>query len=206
DETGERLTPTYAIKKGTRYRYYVSTSFLTGAGRNRSSGRRIPAGNLEGLVIKRLRTVLADPGAILDTVDNESHSGSEQIWLERGFVCHGLGRAQSGTAKLHDALRHGVDVRVDFGPERIQHLMHGDELDSFEIPMGLLCRECQIDGLGEAAVQNINGNSLRVRLEIIPCLMRFHAHFSSASLWLIKSWQSPISIGTASLTIGWLTQ
>ncbi len=32
DETGERLTPTYAIKKGTRYRYYVSTSLLTGAG------------------------------------------------------------------------------------------------------------------------------------------------------------------------------
>jgi hypothetical protein len=26
DETGERLTPTYAVKKGTRYRYYVSTS------------------------------------------------------------------------------------------------------------------------------------------------------------------------------------
>jgi hypothetical protein len=33
DETGERLTPTYAVKKGTRYRYYVSTSLLTGAGR-----------------------------------------------------------------------------------------------------------------------------------------------------------------------------
>src|SRR4030081_554229 len=43
DETGERLTPTYAVKKGTRYRYYVSTSLLTRAGRTRSSGRRIPA-------------------------------------------------------------------------------------------------------------------------------------------------------------------
>jgi hypothetical protein len=32
DETGERLTPTYAVKKGTRYRYYVSTSLLAGAG------------------------------------------------------------------------------------------------------------------------------------------------------------------------------
>src|SRR3984893_8559043 len=27
----------YAVKKGTRYRYYVSTSLLTGAGKNRSS-------------------------------------------------------------------------------------------------------------------------------------------------------------------------
>ncbi|MGC2223702.1 MAG: recombinase family protein [Methylocella sp.] len=33
DETGEGLTPTHAIKKGTRYRYYVSTSLITGAGR-----------------------------------------------------------------------------------------------------------------------------------------------------------------------------
>src|ERR1700730_7235467 len=68
DETGERLTPN-AVKKGTRYRYYVSTSLITGAGRTRSSGRRIPAGNLEGLVISRLRTFLADPGAILDAAD-----------------------------------------------------------------------------------------------------------------------------------------
>ena len=76
DEAGERLTPTYAVKKGTRYRYYVSTSLLTGAGRNRSSGRRIPAGNLEGLVINKIRAFLADPGAILDAVNNESHNGS----------------------------------------------------------------------------------------------------------------------------------
>jgi hypothetical protein len=48
-------------------------------------GKRIPAGNLEGLVINRLRTFLADPGAIFDAVDNESHNGSgcSQL-IERG--------------------------------------------------------------------------------------------------------------------------
>ena len=30
DEAGERLTPTWSIKKGTRYRYYVSTSLVKG--------------------------------------------------------------------------------------------------------------------------------------------------------------------------------
>jgi site-specific DNA recombinase len=85
DAAGERLTPTHAVKKGTRCRYYVSTSLVTEAKRNRSAGRRIPAGNLESLVINRLRTFLADPGAIFDTVDNESHSGSERSQLiERG--------------------------------------------------------------------------------------------------------------------------
>jgi site-specific DNA recombinase len=85
DETGKRLTPTYAVKKGTRYRYYVSTALLTGARKNRSSGRRIPAGNLEGLVVNRLRAFLADRGAILDALDDESPAGSGQRQLiERG--------------------------------------------------------------------------------------------------------------------------
>jgi hypothetical protein len=33
DESGERLTPTHAVKKGTRYRYYVSRSLIIGAAR-----------------------------------------------------------------------------------------------------------------------------------------------------------------------------
>ena len=31
DETGERLTPSHAVKKGTRYRYYVRRSLITGS-------------------------------------------------------------------------------------------------------------------------------------------------------------------------------
>jgi site-specific DNA recombinase len=71
DDTGERLTPTHAVKKGTRYRYYVSTSLIIGAARNGSKGRRIPAANLENLVITKLRTFLADQGAILDAIHDE---------------------------------------------------------------------------------------------------------------------------------------
>jgi hypothetical protein len=58
--------------------HYVSTALLTRAGRNRSSGRRIPAGSLEGLVINRLRAFLADPTAILDPLDDEAQSGLGQ--------------------------------------------------------------------------------------------------------------------------------
>jgi site-specific DNA recombinase len=86
DECGERLTPTYSVKKGTRYRYYVSTGLLTGAGRSRSDGRRIPADDLEGLVIDRLRAFFTDAAAVLDAIDEESQSGSGQSQLiERGL-------------------------------------------------------------------------------------------------------------------------
>jgi site-specific DNA recombinase len=40
DDSGERLTPTHAVKKGTRYRYYVSRSLITGTAEDHSQGRR----------------------------------------------------------------------------------------------------------------------------------------------------------------------
>ena len=72
DATGQRLSPTYAIKKGTCYRYYISSSLMREAGTNRSGGWRVPAGDLEGLVINRLCSLLADPTAILDAIDVEA--------------------------------------------------------------------------------------------------------------------------------------
>ena len=96
DETGARLTPTYAVKKGTRCRYYVSTALLTGV-ENRSSGKRIPAGNLEGLVINRLRAFLADPAAVLDSIHDESNGGSGQSqMIKRSRQSRGRTRS-SGT-------------------------------------------------------------------------------------------------------------
>jgi site-specific DNA recombinase len=81
DATGERLTPSYAVKKGTRYRYYVSASLIRGARRGHSAGWRIPAGDLESLVINRLRAFFAEPTALLDVLDDESHTGSQQSEL-----------------------------------------------------------------------------------------------------------------------------
>jgi site-specific DNA recombinase len=83
DHNGERLTPTHAVKKGTRYRYYVSTSLVTGAQSGRDTGRRIPAGNLEGLVIERLRSFLTDQGALLDAVRTKTVQDVSKL-IERG--------------------------------------------------------------------------------------------------------------------------
>ena len=81
DESGERLTPSHAVKKGTRYRYYVSRSLIVGTARDKSTGRRIPAANLETLVITKLRNFLADEGAILNAVREEHVDGAAQSRL-----------------------------------------------------------------------------------------------------------------------------
>ncbi|MGZ5398091.1 MAG: hypothetical protein ACXWEI_22360, partial [Mycobacterium sp.] len=66
------------MKKGTRYRYYVSRSLITGTAKDHSQGRRIPAGNLETLVIGRLRAFLADEGAVLSAIRDAEQNGVEQ--------------------------------------------------------------------------------------------------------------------------------
>jgi DNA invertase Pin-like site-specific DNA recombinase len=85
DASGERLTPTYAIKKGTRYRYYVSSCLVRGAKGSRAGGWRIPAGDLEGLVINKISELFSDPSVLFDVLDGEKKPGSWQRHLvERG--------------------------------------------------------------------------------------------------------------------------
>ena len=69
DETGERLTPTWSVKKGKRYRYYVSTSLVKGGSYLPSTRRRIPAGDLETILIERLRKFLSSRKELLNALD-----------------------------------------------------------------------------------------------------------------------------------------
>ncbi len=62
-ETGERLTPSYAIKQGVRYRYYISTSAMQARDRVAASTHRLPANRLEAAVIDALRAEIEKLGA-----------------------------------------------------------------------------------------------------------------------------------------------
>src|SRR5438132_2074403 len=64
DRDGNRMTPSHAIKKGTRYRYYVSGPLLTKDQTERSTGLRLPSGEIEQLVTSRMRQWLLDPGSV----------------------------------------------------------------------------------------------------------------------------------------------
>ena len=69
DAHGEPMTPSHAVKKGVRYRYYVSQSLLTGRDDKATKrGQRIPAAHIEALVAGRIHAWLADPIAVLNAV------------------------------------------------------------------------------------------------------------------------------------------
>ena len=119
DDKGDRLTPTYSTKKGTRYRYYVSTGLVTGAKMGCSNSVRIPARNLEGLVIDRLRAFLDDPVAVLDALTDELHSGLGRTELiERSRRVAKELQAKAPTVVKTLLMR--LLCRVNIKPDRIE--------------------------------------------------------------------------------------
>ena len=64
DGDGNRMAPTQATKKGTRYRYYVSQPLITNDQTDRSAGLRVPAAEIEQAVTSRVRQWLVDPGSV----------------------------------------------------------------------------------------------------------------------------------------------
>jgi DNA invertase Pin-like site-specific DNA recombinase len=61
DAAGQRLTPSHAVKGSKRYRYYVSQSLVTRPRSQSTGGMRMPAGDIEALVLDRLRQFFASP-------------------------------------------------------------------------------------------------------------------------------------------------
>jgi len=63
DGDGNRMTPTHANKSGRRYRYYISASLLD-RGKPGAGTMRVPASEVEGLVLDQIRDLLASQNAV----------------------------------------------------------------------------------------------------------------------------------------------
>jgi hypothetical protein len=106
------MTPTYSVKKGTRYRYYVSTALLTGGGGNGQSAKlRVPAGDLEALVIGRIRAFLADPAALLQTI--ETPSQGQAIEFARRLAEQLTSASPDKVKSILSMLKTRANVRLD---------------------------------------------------------------------------------------------
>ena len=63
---GRAMSPTHTRKKGRLYRYYVSQAVLQG-GADDAPLRRLPAGEIEGLVLAQIRALLLQPEVVVGT-------------------------------------------------------------------------------------------------------------------------------------------
>jgi site-specific DNA recombinase len=139
DEAGERLTPTWAVKKGTRYRYYASTSLVTGNIKPHSKRHRLPAGDLENAVIERLRAFLSSRGELLDAMADESlgRSGRGHL-IERGRqIADQLDETPDKSRAIIAGLVRRVevrpdDIRIEVPQTRLTALLSSDSRESIE--------------------------------------------------------------------------
>jgi len=77
DSDGNPMTPTHATKKAKRYRYYVSASLLADDRPQAQKWMRVPAGDMEGLVLDRLRAFFSsrtDVSNALVPLDLDAHT------------------------------------------------------------------------------------------------------------------------------------
>jgi hypothetical protein len=119
DAHGEPMTPSHAVKKGVRYRYYVSKSLVTGGTEAASRGQRIPAAHIEALITDRIRVWLADPVAVLNAVEccEPDLIAQKRLLNEGGRLATGW---QSLDAKQLRAILRAIVTRVRVHSDRIE--------------------------------------------------------------------------------------
>jgi site-specific DNA recombinase len=70
DESGQGLTPSHAIKKGRRYRYYISRHLTIGPADKNKTGWRLPAQEIEKAVTQAARGILSNRNIIATAIQD----------------------------------------------------------------------------------------------------------------------------------------
>jgi len=118
DETGDRLSPTHAIKARRRYRYYISHRLMTGI-RQDSDGWRLPAPQLEAAALGAVISLLQDRARLMRELGLASMApGNINAILSRGEKLAAEISA-TGTAHRRDILLAFVE-RIDLSPGRLR--------------------------------------------------------------------------------------
>jgi DNA invertase Pin-like site-specific DNA recombinase len=136
DASGERLTPTHAVKAGKRYCYYISRALVTGTRADAQQAVRCPAGEVEALVASRLLDLLGDRAALFRALRDAGQLPAAAAEQER--VLEGAARlAQSwpglGPAAQAVMLRRLLR-RVELHPERLDMQVNPGGLSHLRIP------------------------------------------------------------------------
>ena len=81
DDSGQRLSPIHANKAGKRYRYYISSQ-LKGGGTKSGGEWRLPARQIEAIVIRQLKTLFEDRSILSKWLLAAGHNSS----IEAGLI------------------------------------------------------------------------------------------------------------------------
>src|SRR5467141_84802 len=93
DDRDNRMSPSHARKGGVKYRYYLSSALLQGMAGGAGSVRRVPAADIEALVVRSVREHLKPVAPIDDRSLIDTHVARVEVQPEQ-LVIH-LARAKT---------------------------------------------------------------------------------------------------------------
>ena len=138
DARGERLTPSHAVKKGRRYRYYVSAALITDAGTDRE-GWRLAAREIEEAVIRILADALTSPASLVERFG------------AAGMPSDQVRKLLSRTARMAAALGGSPGERAKLVRELVEKIIVDEKTIIIKLRRGLLLGEDVASSASEAA-------------------------------------------------------
>jgi site-specific DNA recombinase len=126
DETGDRLSPTHAVKNKKRHRYYISHRLIQ-ARRKNQDGWRLPAKELEGAVLNCLIRFLNNQQQLLDELHlSDQTINLQQVALRQAnrMVRHLTNKTPSQQRKLV----HSIIEKVCITPGKLELALNASNL------------------------------------------------------------------------------
>jgi DNA invertase Pin-like site-specific DNA recombinase len=132
DETGDRLTPSHAVKAGVRYHYYVSHRLMN-ARKTDDTGRRLPAQELERPILAELVRRLGDDVELIALLGLRNTPPHVLRAMNAGGQRLADDLRSASPASRRSALQTFVD-RIDVHPD---HISIGIDLQKLSSLLGL---------------------------------------------------------------------
>jgi DNA invertase Pin-like site-specific DNA recombinase len=145
DETGDRLCPTHANKRGRRYRYYISKRLMHRTG-STDGGWRLPAKELDGAVARAVGDFLKDEIRLVDALDvtGVAPDSLRTVLRRAATVAEDLGNARPERRRrllrclLNRATLHPDSIHITLKRSGLCSLVFGKNLDSAAHREGLI--------------------------------------------------------------------
>ena len=112
DEAGEKLTPSHANKKGKRYRYYISANIQNAPKDSNKTGWRLPAHEIENIVIQATKNILDDDSAIASSLQ-ESEIKADRMLQILAVAKAISNQITTNTNELFDKIIQRVELKQD---------------------------------------------------------------------------------------------
>jgi hypothetical protein len=132
DEEANRFTPSHAVKRRKRYRYYVSQKVIKNATSAPGQPSRIPAQELEKVALTELKCFLASADRVVTTLANEGDDVAITSLLIEGAAACSERLESNSPSKLSEVIEQivtrivvhqtSVDLQIDRSKLRAQLL------------------------------------------------------------------------------------